>query len=402
MSTTLTSTEILLDVIQSFAKQIPALARMGTEFRTNSLKLDQTYTAHIPTLPTISTYDTTTGYAYGANSARSLLTDVSVLVDQHKHVPIKFEHLNFIKDQKNRYAEVIANAGYVLAKAVIDSILAKVKSGNFSQASTFTEANCDFDMLNDVTGDLNGVGALNNGRAMIVNTGAASYLAADSRIASRDYAGQQPQGQGYRRFLNVGGFAEVVEYPDLPSNNGTALTGVTIEADDDLFTKTAHGLLTGDRFCLTAVTGGTGLTQGNYYYAIKVSATTFKAASTLALAIAGTGIDVTVDGSSVTVTPAENLVAFGFDRRAIAMLAGIPNDFSGLASQLGITQVMGFETVTDPESGITMAAVKWQAPGTGDLYWSPTLVWGSTLGRGLGTVAIGTGCDYAGHIVRSA
>ena len=41
-------------------------------------------------------------------------------------------------------------------------------------------------------------------------------------------------------------------------DQATAITGVTGEADDDTFTKTAHGLSNGDVVILTAVTGGGG------------------------------------------------------------------------------------------------------------------------------------------------
>jgi hypothetical protein len=58
---------------------------------------------------------------------------------------------------------------------------------------------------------------------------------------------------------------------------------------------------------------------------------------------------------------------------------------------------MGYESVTDPTTGITMAAVSWQEAGTGDIYWSPTLVWGKALGKQGAGNAAGALCDYAGH-----
>lgn len=405
---TLVTQELLLEIIKSFTKRLPMLGRMGTDFRTSKVVKNKTYTAHIATLPTIADVDSSTGYVNGAQEASSLLTDVDIKVDSHKHVPIKFSHLTIIQQDQKKYRETIANAGYVLAKAVIDSVLAKIRFLNFSQSSTFATADCDFDMLNDVTGDMNGVGALGNMRTMLINTAVANTLAADSRIASKDYAGQQPGGEGYRLFRNIGGFGEVIEYPDLGTNNGTALTSVAGEADDDLLTKTAHGLYTGDRVIITFASGFTGLTTATAYYVIRASADTFKLATTYANALAGTGIDITADGTGATVTRTENLVAFGFDPRALALLTGIPNDSAQLAAELGITQVVNMESVTDPESGITMAAVKWQAPGTQDLYWSPTLLWGSRVGKEpqpaalTTTLAVGAACDYAGHRVISA
>lgn len=399
---TLTSTEILMDVIKAFKKSVPGLHRMGTDFQPKELKLNQQYIAHIPSMPTVE--DVTTTYAVTGQTGRSLLTDVAITVDKRKGVLIKWEELYAIQDQKNRYAEVIGLAGFALAKNFIDDLLSGVNARNFSQASVFAEADCDYDMLTDVCGDMNGVGAFPTGRIMLVNTPVANTLGGDSRIISKDYYGQQPDGNALRRFRGVGGFSEVLEYADFPLNNGTALTGATAEADDDLVTKAAHGLVTGDRVVLTAITGGTGLTQGSVYYVIRVSSSTFKLASTQALAAAGTGIDITVDGTSITITPTENLVAFGFDMRAFAVLAGIPDGFgqAELRAQLNIPANMNFESVTEPETGITMGAVSWQDVGTGNLNWMPVLVWGKALGRQAGDVAAGTKCDYAGHRVVKA
>jgi hypothetical protein len=399
---TLTSTEILMDIIQAFTKWFPGLNRMGTEFRPGSLKLNQQYIAHIPSIPTVE--DVSTTYALTGQTARSLLSDVPITVDKHKAVLLKWSHFDAIKDQKtgDRYTQVVGLAGYALAKAVVDDILAGVSAVNFSQSSTFATADCDLDMLNNVCEDMNGVGALPVGRFMLVNSAVATTLGADSRIASRDYHGQQQGGNALRRFLNVAGFEEIFEYADFPSNNGSAVTSATAEADDDLITKASHGLVTGQRVRLTALTNGTGLTLNDYYYVIRVSSSTLKLATTRANAIAGTGVDITADGTGITLTPAENLVAAGFDRRAISFLAGIPDNFdqAALASQLGVPQIMAMEAVTEPMSGVTMAAVKWQDAGTGQLNFAPTLVWGKALGAQAG--AAGTLCDYAGHRVISA
>lgn len=398
---TLSTSELLADVIDSFRVQVPALLGMSTDFKPSAqkLKLDKVYTAHVPTLPTISTYDATTGYAYGAQTANSLLVDVPVKVDSHKHVPIKWSHLEDIANDKGEYEKAIGNAGYVLAKAVVDSVLAKCISRNISYSSTYATADCDVDMVNAVTGSLNTQGAQVGNRRLLLNTAAMNALAVDSRMASRDYSGQLVGGSGARMFKNAWGFTEILEYPDLPSNNGTALTSATAEADDNLITKAAHGLVTGDRVVLTAITNGAGLTQGNTYYVIYASSSTFKLASTLALAQAGTAIDITTDGTSITITPTENLVGLAFAPEALVVMAGVPDDFNSFAPA-GIPRIMGYEAIT--YNGISMAAVSWQEPGTGNLFWSPTLVYGSAVGRQAGSNAAGTKTDKAGHRVISA
>jgi len=319
MALTLTTKEILLDVIRSFTKQIPAINRMGTDFRPDRLKLNQTYIAHIPGLPTIADYDAAQGgYKKGAQSARSLLTDVPIIVNKHKHVPLKWTHLDSIQDNKQRYTEVIQNAGYTLAKAVIDDLLSQVLAANFSEKTIKAIADFDLEALTEITGKLNMRGALTNGRAAIISTAAANVFGADIRVSSKDFKGQMAGDSSLRRWQSVAGFADVFEYPDMPANG-------------------------------------------------------------------------------------ENLYAFAFDPRAFALLAGIPEDFhSPVAAQLGIPNSMGFESVTDPDTGITMAAVSWQEQGTGDFFWSPTIVWGSALGKQGAANPAGSLTDYAGHRIVSA
>ncbi len=124
-------------------------------------------------------------------------------------------------------------------------------------------------------------------------------------------------------------------------------------------------------------------------------------ASTYANAIAGTAVALSADGTSGVFQLTENLIGLAFDRRAFAILAGIPDGFnSQLIAQLGITQTMTMEAITDADSGLTMAAVAWQAAGTGNLYWCPTFVWGKSVGKQGGTA--GTLTDYAGLRIVSA
>lgn len=394
---TLTSTEILQDIIKAFAKAFPALNRMGLDFRPQSLKLNQQYIAHIPTLPSISTYDTGTGYANGATLARSLLVDVPITVDTHKHVPLKWLHLDAIKDQKNRYEEVMSNTGYVLAKAFVDDLLSGVTTNNFSQEAVYATADCDLDMLIAGCGAMNAVGALPSGRVLFVNTAVANVLSSDSRLTSALFYDQRPGGNALRSWTNIAGWALIQEYADFPSNNATALTGVTGANAGDLMTKTAHGLLTGDPVTFVSGTTFTGLTAGTKYYAIKATADTFQVALTNAAAIAGTAVVLSADGTSGVFQKTENLAAFGFDMRAFAALAGIPDAFdSPFLASLNIPRIMGLESITEATTGISMAAVSWQEAGTGNLFYSPTMVWGKSLGRQGGANAVGAKCDYAG------
>jgi hypothetical protein len=72
-----------------------------------------------------------------------------------------------------------------------------------------------------------------------------------------------------------------------------AKTAVAI-AVTGIATKVAHGFLTGEQLDLVSLTGGTGLTAGTPYFAIKLTDDTFKFASSYANAVAGTAVAVSV------------------------------------------------------------------------------------------------------------
>lgn len=405
---TLTTSQVLLDVVGSFRKWFPALSMLGTEFRGSPLKLDQTYIAHIAGMPTASTFDRAQGgYKNGANSARGLLQDVPVLVNGHPTCPLLWMHLDQIKDSKNDYQEAISNAGYILAKGAADQgVFAKLTHRYFTLEVISAVADFDYDVVQALVTTGNDNGQLPTGRILFVNSAVANVLAVDPRMISKDYAGQQMDGNAYRQWRNVGGFALIQEYPDLSSNNGAnlgaAITGV---AATDVITSTAHGLATGDPFVFSAIAGGAGLVISTRYFAIRIDADTFKLAATRALAVAGTALNFTTDITSGTGKITENLIAFSADKRAVAFLAGLPDGMQAdICEVLGIPRTMVFETIQDPASKMSMAAAKWQEGGTGDAYFVPTFVYGTNAGKqGAATTSLaaaanaaGTGLDYAG------
>lgn len=98
--------------------------------------------------------------------------------------------------------------------------------------------------------------------------------------------------------VNWGAFGDI---PAQGTSRAT-VTSIAAEADDDIFTKAAHGLITGEPVVFTHAGGFTGITSGNTYFVIRLSNSTFKLATTEALARAGTGINVTADGTGGTAT----------------------------------------------------------------------------------------------------
>lgn len=70
-----------------------------------------------------------------------------------------------------------------------------------------------------------------------------------------------------------------------------SVTSTSIDAGTDTITSAAHKLLTGD--VVVATTAVNGLSLDTFYYVIRVAADTFRLASSLANAIAGTAVDLT-------------------------------------------------------------------------------------------------------------
>lgn len=83
---------------------------------------------------------------------------------------------------------------------------------------------------------------------------------------------------------------------------GFTVADADVATATDRIAETAHGLKTGDAIYYACSGAGviTGLTANTIYYVIRVDADLFKLATTLALALAGTAIDLTQPASGHT------------------------------------------------------------------------------------------------------
>jgi len=399
---TLTPTTILQRTLAAFGARAPMLRAMSVDFSSDTaLQLDQTVIAHVRQLPTIANYDGTTGYANGATSARSLLVDIPITVDSHKHVPVYLDHLDAIKDQKDAFFGSQDSMGYVLGKAMVDSVLAKCTGANLSYAETYSTANSDLDAISAITTKLNENGAAPTGRVGIVSSAVAATLELDSRVQSKDYYGVLTGSSGLRVFRGLGGFDAIYEYPGMSAKN--AATATFTGATTDICTATAHGFETGDRVRVTTTAADlpAGLAVDTTYYVIKLTADTFKLASSDANATAGTAVDITDAGTGThSVVGYENVTGVFFESRAIALRAGLPAQSAEIAQAMGIPQTMAMNALSDPDSGFPLAFIRWMQPGTMDLYATIASIWGSSVGRQAGAAAAIT--DKAAVLLRSA
>ena len=222
MATNLSPSEILVQTLDAFKTRVPALGTMSTDFSDDRSRLNQTIRGHIRTLPTVGDYGAN-GYFSNSNDAQALLTDVDVVLDQHKHVTLNLTHLKMLSDTKRN--EQIGDSAYVLGKSIVDSVLAKATAANLANSEVVSIANSDFDALNGARKALVQQGANLDALYGLVNSDFAASLNADTRIASGDYHGQESTSNALYSLSNVSGFRRVLEYPDLP-DNGENLSGI--------------------------------------------------------------------------------------------------------------------------------------------------------------------------------
>jgi hypothetical protein len=155
--------------------------------------------------------------------------------------------------------------------------------------------------------------------------------------------------------------------------DGSTRTGVVGEADDESLTfAAAHKLFTGCPVTVANVSGMTGLSAGAFF-AIRLSATVIKLASTLANARAGTAVAFSADGTCDVTLPAAYFVRQGPKRDADGEQVRYERLFSTVPSQWSDPESFAFEFPAFP-------------PGTPGTSFSATSIANSTPG----TVIIGT------------
>jgi hypothetical protein len=337
------------------------------------VKKDQTVIGKIRLRPTASEYDNT--YKTGAQETRDLLLDVNFTMDKHIHVTMKLSHLYALTDNMNKLEEHIEDAASVIGKAVLRYLLGKVNSRSFSNATVYSEANSDRDMLNGVRKALN-LRGVPDGRFGIVNSNVAETLDGDARITNRyDGRGQSTDASGLIRFQNLAGFGMIIEDPELDDLTETAVA-VTGEADDEVFTfGAAHGLLVNDRVYLTISSGGTGLASGYFFVKTVPSTTTLTLSATRGGSTSAFSSDIVG-----TIGKKENISGIFGTREGVAFKTALPIDGLEAARAFGIPTPVKDVVVTDPDSGLSMVAYEWFEVGTMDTYVTLALLYGGTAG----------------------
>jgi hypothetical protein len=215
---TLSVPELLMDVMDAFKTEIPfMLDAFTTDFSSKTAVKGDVITAHISSLPAVQDYDATTGFDNNVADADSLIVDVPVTLSIFKHVPIRVKWLTQLASKMPLYKEAIRNYGYVLAKSVVDAVLAQITAANFSHSDTVAPANVVLETMEAARTQLTTQKAFNRGRFGIVNSAFAGALQNDGRVQSSLFYGMLNGDQAYRVFRNLSGFQNIWEYPDMPT-----------------------------------------------------------------------------------------------------------------------------------------------------------------------------------------
>lgn len=216
MATLTNGSTILATTLAAFKTKVPMLSMITLDARADELKLNQAAIAHVRTLPSASTYDSTTGYYNGSNSTQGLMTDVPITVDTHAHVTLELNYLKTLSDQKIDAA--LEDAAFVLGKQILDSVLTKAAlAANNTYTVTETIANTAKSTLNKVRVVMNNNKADTEERFGLVSTAASSSLDNDTTISSGDYYNQRSGAGSSLVWSNLCGFTEIREYNSLPT-----------------------------------------------------------------------------------------------------------------------------------------------------------------------------------------
>ncbi len=109
-------------------RSFPELFAFSTDFSDTAASFNQTVRARLRTIPSVTDYDATTGYATSDSTA----TDVPVVIDGHKAVQIAFNANELGSTTRDLFGEQTEGAHNAIGADLVDAVLAKITSGNFA------------------------------------------------------------------------------------------------------------------------------------------------------------------------------------------------------------------------------------------------------------------------------
>ena len=412
-------------VMEAFKFKVPSLDFFSTDLGKTGgqfvqpVKFGQEVISQLASVPTVSEYIPGTALAQSTQSAKTLVTDLKVKIDRARAVHLRLPSQDIQQLLvMPAFMQALVEAGQALGRDVVSIAVAAANPPNFSNRKVVAAANTDLDTLEDARVALNLQKALTP-RYVLGSTDFLSKIMSDPRVMNKQFYDQRTEGNPYTSLVNIKGFNEVMEMPNFPTGN-QALCTFTANASTDTCTlvAVASGVVVGHPATATfpiangmrvqvsstsAIPGGLAAVTNYYVVGANSSAGTFQ----LSASWGGAAIDITDAGSgTLTLTGAENLNAFAFEKRAIHIAVRPMIDPSEAARQLGIPTPMLTRVEVDPITGLSMTVFLWQdcagTQPTLDIFASFVVQFGVRAGRGIGgnvdpaADAAGSAFDNAG------
>ena len=209
--------------------QFPALRRVTADFSDQPAAYGQTIMTRYLTVPTIATYSTSTGWTTPGSNPTG--TDVPVVINAHKGVPIRFQENQLAGTMRRLFDEFAPAAAYCLAKDMVDALYALITAATYTNTaikadkSAFGRAEV-IDM--GVALQKKGVPIGSQNRTLLLNSDYFGQLAKDTAIVTLA-AYQRPDIIEQGVLPDVHGFA-VVDAPNLPTTGNLAGFGFSKSA----------------------------------------------------------------------------------------------------------------------------------------------------------------------------
>jgi hypothetical protein len=114
----------------------PPITRFTTDFSDQPATFNQTIMTRTIAIPTVQTYSTATGWT----DAVAQTTDVPVVINNHKGVPITFNEQLLASTMRRLFDEFSEAAAYALGKNLVDALYANLTDANFTNNTVSTSA----------------------------------------------------------------------------------------------------------------------------------------------------------------------------------------------------------------------------------------------------------------------
>lgn len=158
----------------------PVLSAISTDFSDVGANFNQTVNTRLKVLPGVSNYVAGTGYT----AANATTTDVPVVINAHKGVPITFNANELASTNRDLFGEQAEGAHYALGKTLVDALYALITVANFANETISTLNDFSRTKVSSLATDLFTRGVPEMGRFLLLAPTFFDKLSSDSSIVS--------------------------------------------------------------------------------------------------------------------------------------------------------------------------------------------------------------------------